>query len=238
MLGNWQATLVIISVIPVSLVAAFVGMRFFGISANLLSLGAIDFGMIVDGSLVVVEHLMVERSRNAQGEMLEHLAVHTLRAVLRPVSFAIFVIIMVYLPILTLQGVEGRMFRPMAQTIIMGLLTSLVYCFVVVPVLSALALRKARQDRETRVVVTLRAIYEPALSWCASHAKAVFGTTAAVFVLALFLASRLGGEFVPQLEEGALVVISMRLPVPLFRPCCIRPRSRNRSFAVSPRLRR
>ncbi|MFC0509566.1 efflux RND transporter permease subunit [Asaia spathodeae] len=211
-LGNWQAALVIISVIPVSLVAAFVGMRLFGISANLLSLGAIDFGMIVDGSLVVVEHLMVERSRNEKGETLESLAVHTLRAVLRPVSFAIFVIIMVYLPILTLQGVEGRMFRPMAQTIIMGLLTSLMYCFVVVPVLSALALRHARQDRETRLVVRLRGVYEPALAWCATHAKTVFMTTGAVFVLALLLASRLGGEFVPQLEEGALVVTSMRLP--------------------------
>ncbi|WP_336946443.1 CusA/CzcA family heavy metal efflux RND transporter [Asaia sp. HN010] len=211
-LGNWQAALVIISVIPVSLVAAFVGMRLFGISANLLSLGAIDFGMIVDGSLVVVEHLMVERSRNAQGETLESLAVHTLRVVLRPVSFAIFVIIMVYLPILTLQGVEGRMFRPMAQTIIMGLLTSLVYCFVVVPVLSSLALRSAPQDRETRLVVRLRGVYEPALSWCATHAKTVFVITGTVFVLALLLASRLGGEFVPQLEEGALVVTSMRLP--------------------------
>ncbi len=211
-LGNWQAALVIVSVIPVSLVAAFVGMRFFGISANLLSLGAIDFGMIVDGSLVIVEHLMVERSRSAPGESLESLAVHTVRAVLRPVSFAIFVIVMVYLPILTLQGVEGRMFRPMAQTIIMGLLTSLFYCFLVVPVLSAVVLRRAPQDRETRFVRMLREGYEPALAWCAAHAKTVFLATAAIFVLALILASRLGGEFVPQLEEGALVVVANRLP--------------------------
>lgn len=219
-LGNWRAALVIISVIPVSLVMAFVGMRVFGISANLLSLGAIDFGMIVDGSLVVVEHLMVERA-NARvsadvggdvDERLESLAVHTVRVVLRPVTFAIFVIIMVYLPILTLQGVEGRMFRPMAQTIIMGLLTSLVYGFIVVPVLSALLMRNAPQDRETRFVQFLRRRYEPALDWCAAHTRSVFMGTACIFLLALVLASRLGGEFVPQLEEGALVVNAMRLP--------------------------
>ncbi|WP_122040318.1 efflux RND transporter permease subunit [Asaia bogorensis] len=211
-LGNWRAALVIVSVIPVSLVMAFVGMRVFGISANLLSLGAIDFGMIVDGSLVVVEHLMVERARNRPGESLDSLAIHTVRTVLRPVSFAIFVIIMVYLPILTLQGVEGRMFRPMAQTIIMGLVTSLIYCFVVVPILSALLMRHAPQDRETRVVQYLRRRYEPTLEWCAAHTRSVFMGTACIFLLALVLASRLGGEFVPQLEEGALVVNAMRLP--------------------------
>ncbi|GBQ95234.1 efflux RND transporter permease subunit [Asaia lannensis] len=211
-LGNWRAALVIISVIPVSLVMAFVGMRVFGISANLLSLGAIDFGMIVDGALVVVEHMLVERARTQGRVALEKLATETVQTVIRPVSFAIFVIIMVYLPVLTLQGVEGRMFRPMAQTIIMGLLTSVVYCFAVVPVLSALVLRKAPQDRETRFVHLMRGIYDPALSWCARHARIVFMTTAAVFIFALALASRLGGEFVPQLEEGALVVSATRLP--------------------------
>ncbi|GBQ09365.1 efflux RND transporter permease subunit [Swaminathania salitolerans] len=211
-IGDWRAALVIISVIPVSLVMAFVGMRFFGISANLLSLGAIDFGMIVDGSLVIVEHMMVERARDGGRRSMTELAVRTVRLVSRPVIFAVLVIIVVYLPVLTLEGVEGRMFRPMAQTIIMGLLVSLTYCFVVVPVLSALLLRGRGDDRETRFVRLCRRFYEPALVWCGRHARAVFGATGLLMGVALFLAADLGGEFVPQLEEGALVVSAMRLP--------------------------
>ena len=148
-LGDWRAALVIVSVIPASLVAAMAGMRLFGVSANLLSLGAIDFGMIVDSSLVVVEHIMVERGENRERKPFAALTAEAARAVVRPVSFAIFVIIMVYLPVLTLQGIEGKMFRPMAQTVIMALLASLVYCFVCVPVLAAMLMRNVQADRET-----------------------------------------------------------------------------------------
>lgn len=106
-LGDWRAALVIVSVIPAALIFAMAGMRFFGVSANLLSLGAIDFGMIVDSSLVVVEHLLAIRGTNRDRAALPELATEALRAVIRPVTFAIFVIIMVYLPILTLQSIEG-----------------------------------------------------------------------------------------------------------------------------------
>ncbi|NHN84288.1 CusA/CzcA family heavy metal efflux RND transporter [Acetobacter musti] len=211
-LGDWRAALAIVSVIPVSLVAAMAGMRLFGVSANLLSLGAIDFGMIVDSSLVIVEHLMTERKDNRDPHSLQMLASATVRTVARPVTFAIAVIIMVYLPILTLQGVEGRMFRPMAQTVIMALLASLAYGFVGVPLVAALLLRRSPPDRETRPVRFLRRYYERALEWSRPHSTRLAIVMAITVLVAGILASRLGGEFVPQLEEGSLVATSVRLP--------------------------
>ncbi len=211
-LGDWRAALAIVSVIPVSLVAAMAGMRLFGVSANLLSLGAIDFGMIVDSSLVIVEHLMTERRDNRDPQSLQILASATVRTVARPVTFAIAVIIMVYLPILTLQGVEGRMFRPMAQTVIMALLASLAYGFIGVPLVAALLLRRSPTDRETRPVRFLRRYYERALEWSRPHSTRLAIVMAITVLVAGILASRLGGEFVPQLEEGSLVATSVRLP--------------------------
>ncbi|MBS1085919.1 efflux RND transporter permease subunit [Gluconobacter sphaericus] len=211
-LGDWRAALVIVSVIPASLVAAMAGMRLFGVSANLLSLGAIDFGMIVDSSLVVVEHIMVERGESHGTRPFVALTADAAKAVIRPVSFAIFVIIMVYLPVLTLQGIEGKMFRPMAQTVIMALLASLVYCFVCVPVLAAMLMRKVQADRETVFVRTVRRYYEPALRWTEHHSGRLLIVTGVAFLAALLIGGRLGGEFVPQLEEGSLVLTSTRLP--------------------------
>lgn len=211
-LGDWRAALVIVSVIPASLVAAMAGMRLFGVSANLLSLGAIDFGMIVDSSLVVVEHIMVERGESHGTRPFAALTADAAKAVIRPVSFAIFVIIMVYLPVLTLQGIEGKMFRPMAQTVIMALLASLVYCFVCVPVLAAMLMRQVQVDRETVFVRTVRRYYEPALRWTEHHSGRLLIVTGVAFLAALLIGGRLGGEFVPQLEEGSLVLTSTRLP--------------------------
>nr|WP_294915207.1 CusA/CzcA family heavy metal efflux RND transporter [uncultured Neokomagataea sp.] len=211
-LGDWRASLAIVSVIPVSLVCAMVGMRFFGVSANLLSLGAIDFGMIVDGALVIVEHLMVERKGNRDPAALPRMAAETVRLVARPVIFAITVIIMVYLPILTLQGIEGKMFRPMAQTVIMALVVSLLYGLLGMPVVAALMLRRSPEERETRLIAWLRRYYERALVWCGQKVRLVLMVVLGALMLSAVIASRLGGEFVPQLEEGALIVTSTRLP--------------------------
>ncbi|GFE97024.1 efflux RND transporter permease subunit [Gluconobacter sp. Gdi] len=211
-LGDWRAAFVIASVIPAALIFAMAGMRWFGVSANLLSLGAIDFGMIVDSSLVVVEHLLATRNQANTKNDFRALAYKALLSVIRPVSFAIFIIIIVYLPILTLQGIEGKMFRPMAQTVIMALIASLLYCIVCIPTLAALVMRFGLVDRETRFVRFVRRYYEPVLTWSERHAKLLIGITLATFAVALLLASRMGGEFVPQLDEGALLVNSLRLP--------------------------
>ncbi|PYD48249.1 efflux RND transporter permease subunit [Novacetimonas pomaceti] len=210
-IGSWRAALVIASVIPVALVCAMAGMRQFGISANLLSLGAIDFGMIVDGSLVVIEHVLSRREEEPEAEFIP-LVISSVQQVMRPVGFAILVIIMVYLPILTLQGIEGHMFRPMAQTVIMALLASLAYCFVCVPVLAALALGQVRPVGDTRLIAFLRRPYTRMVTWGETHPRVLSGGTLAVLVISAGLAIRLGGEFIPQLDEGALAVTTTRLP--------------------------
>ncbi|GAN63334.1 cobalt/zinc/cadmium resistance heavy metal efflux pump protein CzcA [Acetobacter indonesiensis NRIC 0313] len=211
-LGDWRAAIVIASVIPAALVFAMAGMRWFGVSANLLSLGAIDFGMIVDSSLVVVEHLLATSDKASDRRTFRDLARSALAVVIRPVSFAILIIILVYLPILTLEGIEGKMFRPMAQTVIMALVASLLYCIVCVPTVAALVMRFGGEDRETRFLRFIRRYYEPALAWSEHHGRLLIAITAGAFMIAVFLATRLGGEFVPQLDEGALLVTSMRLP--------------------------
>ncbi|MBO1359707.1 efflux RND transporter permease subunit [Acetobacter sacchari] len=220
-IGDWRASLVIASSIPFALICAMAGMRLFGVSANLLSLGAIDFGMIVDSSLVVVEHVLSRRARE-RDVALPTLVVSSLAQVIRPVSFAILVIVMVYLPVLTLQGVEGKMFRPMAQTVIMALLASLLWCVVFIPAIASLALRRSpihaadegmnENAGDTKLVAILRRGYGPVVAWGEVHPKTMFGSAIGVFLLSVFLATRLGGEFIPTLEEGALTVTTTRLP--------------------------
>ncbi|MEN3177669.1 CusA/CzcA family heavy metal efflux RND transporter [Gluconobacter sp. OJA] len=211
-LGDWRASLVIASAIPAALLCAFIGMRVFGVSANLLSLGAIDFGMIVDSSLVVVEHFMTLRSGRSDRMSMRDTAIEAATSVVRPVTFSIFVIIMVYLPIFALQDIEGKMFRPMAQTVAMALLASLVYCFVCIPVLSAVFLRGGESHRETWFVRKARRYYEPMLAWSEKRGKTVLLITIGVFVVSVGLATRLGGEFVPTLEEGSLTTTVTRWP--------------------------
>lgn len=210
-IGSWQAALVIASVIPVALVTTMTGMRYFGISANLLSLGAIDFGMIVDSSLVVIEHILARREEEPDVNFTA-LVISSVQQVMRPVGFAILVIIMVYLPVLTLQGIEGHMFRPMAQTVIMALLASLLYCFTCIPVLATVALRQIRPKGDTLLITALRRPYAAMVQWGERHPHFLFGGTLAILIVSTGLALRLGGEFIPQLDEGALAVTTTRLP--------------------------
>lgn len=211
-LGDWRASLVIASAIPAALLSAFIGMRVFGVSANLLSLGAIDFGMIVDSSLVVVEHFMTLREAEGTKRSMRDTAIEAAKSVVRPVTFSIFVIIMVYLPILTLEDIEGKMFRPMAQTVAMALLASLIYCFICIPVLAAVLLRDPKSHQETRFVQFVRRYYEPMLAWSEKHSRTVIIVTISVFLVSVGLATRLGGEFVPTLEEGSLTTTVTRWP--------------------------
>ncbi|GBR07114.1 cation transporter [Gluconacetobacter liquefaciens] len=209
-IGDWRASLVIISVIPFALLAAMTGMHHLGISANLLSLGAIDFGMVVDSSLVIVESVISMPTH--RGVTMEQLIATSLAQVVRPVSFAILVIIMVYLPVLTLQGVEGRMFSPMAQTVILALLASLAFSLFCVPVLTRLLVRMPHGHHDTVFIRACRRVYDPAFAWCTAHANRVMGIALVLLLVSVVLASRLGGEFIPQLQEGDLVVTSTRLP--------------------------
>ena len=210
LLGDLRAGLIVASVIPLSLLGAFVGLWALGVSGNLMSLGAIDFGLVVDGTIVLVESIVgLEFARRATfGEAIAERA----RRVSRPILFAVGILILVYLPILTMVGTEGKLFRPMALTVLFALGTALVLTFTFVPALASLVLRPGHGHAETRVLRALSTRYEPLLDALLARPAAT-GAGAAVLVgLTLALLPTLGLEFVPRLQEGDLVVQTGRLP--------------------------
>ena len=211
MLGNWRAALIVAAAIPLSMLIAFAGMRSFGISANLMSLGAIDFGLIVDGAVVMVDNVL-SRSGQAKGSFRETVA-GAAAEVARPVFFAVLIIVIVYVPVLSLEGVAGKMFKPMAETVILALLGSLVLTMTVMPALAATALKpEKKKARETFAVRWLRRGYTPVLKACTAHPVLISVAALALFAGSIVLALGLGGEFIPQLSEGSIVVTSEKLP--------------------------
>lgn len=212
LLGNLRAGLVVAAAIPLSMLIAFAGMRLFGLSGNLMSLGAIDFGLIVDGAVVMVENVL--RARGERPGEPPHAVIRDATAeVARPVLFAVAIIILVYLPVLALEGVAGKMFRPMALTVILALAGSLALTMTLIPALAALVLSgPGVGERETRLVLGMRAAYRPVLRLAERRAGATILLTLALFGGSCWLATRLGGEFLPRLSEGSLVVTSEKLP--------------------------
>ena len=212
-LGNLRAGLIVATAIPLSLLFALGMMNLFGVSANLMSLGAIDFGIIVDGSVIVVEavmhHLAIRKNhqRLTQVQMDEEVF-HSASKIRSSAAFGEIIILMVYIPILTLVGVEGKMFRPMAQTVVFAILGALILSLTYIPAMSALFLPKTVSDK--------RSFAERMISWLYRHYQPLFvrsirlrgwiiGSTVVLFVLAVGIFSRMGGEFIPQLQEGDFV---------------------------------
>ncbi|GKS57662.1 cation transporter [Nitrospira sp.] len=213
-LGDLRAGLIVASAIPLSMLLAFTGMMQAGLSGNLMSLGAIDFGLLVDGSVVMVDNILrrlaERRSRTSEDRLA---AIETAgREVLRPMAFAVSIIIVVYVPILTLTGIEGKMFRPMAATVIMALAGSLLFAVTVTPLLSFWFARPHAGDRETRLVRGARRLYGPCLRWVMARPAGPMLAAIGLFAISLVLGSRLGIEFVPRLNEGDLAVQVWRLP--------------------------
>ena len=221
-LGNLRAALITAAVIPCSMLISFLGMRLFGISANLMSLGAIDFGMIVDGAVVMMEnsvHRLVEQ--NGQEPPLESVR-HAAKEVARPMTFAVVIIIAVYLPILFLQGLEGRMFRPMAITVCTALVGSLLLALTIVPALASFSFRKgiAHGKHSSKRHATdeqgwfgpVSSAYVRVLTSAMNHR--ILTTLAAVVALAVALGSLyfIGTEFMPKLDEGSILVETRKLP--------------------------
>ena len=213
MLGDWRAALIVAAAIPLSMLIAFAGMRFFSISANLMSLGAIDFGLIVDGAVVMVDNIL-SRSEGAKGGgRPEDTLAGAAAEMARPVFFAVLIIVIVYVPVLSLQDVAGKMFKPMAETVILALLGSLVLTMTVMPALAATILKpKTKGGAETFAVRWLRRGYTPVLRTCTAHPYVISVAALALFGVSVFLALGLGGEFIPQLSEGSIVVTSEKLP--------------------------
>ncbi len=219
MLLNLRAGLVAASAIPLSMLAGFIAMRMMGVSGNLMSLGAIDFGLIVDGSVIVIENtvrLLAERSHASSAPIgVDERARIVLRAsgeVLRSATFGVVIIAIVYLPVLTLAGIEGKMFRPMALTVLFVLGGSLLLMLTVIPVLASLFLPRRVRERESPVVSVARRGYLPLLERCLRRRWIPVVVSAAVVALAGAAASTLGAEFMPKLGEGAIAIQAWRLP--------------------------
>jgi heavy metal efflux system protein len=217
-LGNLRAGLIVAVAIPLSMLFAGNFMLQAGIAASLLSLGAVDFGLIVDGAVVMVENTMrrlamrqQELGRVLTKEEREEVLGSAPLEVARPVAFGVGIILIVFLPILTLEGIEGKLFKPMALTLIFALLGSLILALTLTPVLTALCLPKQVKETEPWLVRLARRIYEPALDLALRFRKLTLLGATVLFMGAVVLASRMGGEFLPKLGEGAIVGTSVRL---------------------------
>jgi cobalt-zinc-cadmium resistance protein CzcA len=205
-LMSLRAALIVATVIPLSLLGAFLYLKLRGLSANLLSLGAVDFGIIVDGAVIMVEHLARRLSGVREGRDARATVMEAATDVARPTLFALLIIIVAYIPIFSLQRVEGRIFAPMANTVCAALVGALVFSFTLVPLLSLLLLHGHASSEETPVERVAHRVYRPLLHWVLDHRGPVIALAAVTLVLGGWLFSRLGTEFLPELNEGALYV--------------------------------
>ncbi len=216
-LGNLRAGLVVASVIPLSMLFAFILMHLFGVSGNLMSLGALDFGLLVDGAVIIVEavlHQLYHSSKKGQHNQLDKAEMNTIvgqvsNKMMGAAAFGQIIILIVYLPILSLTGIEGKMFKPMAQTVSFALIGAFILSITYVPMMSSWVLNRNRVQKETwtdKFMQKLEAFYEPLLMKALKIPKQIVGLTIALFIGALFLLNSLGGEFIPKLEEGDFAV--------------------------------
>ena len=217
-LGDLRAALIVAVMIPLSILFGFIGMAVFGVTANLMSLGAIDFGMIVDGSVVMIENSVhhLEKSRGKQ-QFLESIRTAS-HEVARPILFGVAIIIAVYLPIFTLQGLEGRMFRPMAITVCSSLLGSLILALTAVSALSTYFLRASKAERgqaskmRQAPLHRLRDVYARSLDRAMKHRPTLLAGALVLVAAALISLHFIGTEFMPKLDEGSILITSRKLP--------------------------
>jgi cobalt-zinc-cadmium resistance protein CzcA len=210
-LGNLRAGLIVASAIPLSMLFAFDLMSRVGIAGSLMSLGAIDFGLAVDNAVIQVENSVRRLSHAANGKSRMDVIRDAILEVRKPTLFGELIIIMVYLPILTLQGVEGKLFRPMALTVVFVLTGSLILSFTVIPALIGTFLTKKVREREPIFVGWLGAVYRPILDTALKHSRVVLVIAVVLIGAGAFLFNRLGSKFVPRLSEGTIVINFVRL---------------------------
>ena len=213
-LSNLRASLAVVVVIPLALLATFLGLKVMGVPANLLSLGAMDFGIIVDGAVIVIENIMhrlAERGETMTASERREVISDAANEVGRPTLFSMLIIIAAHIPIFALQRHEGRIFQPMALSVTTALIGSLVFSLTLVPLLAYWMLRRKLPHGDNRVVTTCKSVYARVLEWALGHRKLVVGLALGTFALALVAASRLGSEFLPELNEGT-IWINLRLP--------------------------
>jgi cobalt-zinc-cadmium resistance protein CzcA len=215
LLGNWRGSLLVASVIPLSMLFAAILMRIFNVSGNLMSLGALDFGLIVDGAVVMVENAVRKRAE-AQREGLKEPPARTIlqacTEVGRPVVFAVAIIMIVYLPILSLTGIEGKMFKPMALTVVFALLGSLILSLTYVPAAMTFLLRGRVSEKEGPAIRYAKKWYRPSLAFVTRNRVKALAVAAAMVAVSGLTFPFLGSEFIPRLDEGALAIQVQQLP--------------------------
>lgn len=212
LLGNWRGGLVVASTIPLSLLFAFIMMDLFGVSANLMSLGAIDFGIIVDGAVIIVESIVFTLSQRLGGGQLtarkmDEVTIDSAGKMMNSAFFGQLIILIVFAPILVLSGVEGKMFQPMALTFGFAMLGAMLLCLTYVPMAASLLLRVPKKNRFNPgewIIRPLERGFEPVLKLALRYSGTVLLSSLLMLALAIFTFSRMGGEFIPQLDEGDL----------------------------------
>ncbi|WP_436516084.1 efflux RND transporter permease subunit [Ekhidna sp. To15] len=218
LLGDIRTGLIIASVIPISLLFAISLMYQFGIDANLMSLGAIDFGIIIDGSIIIIEYVVSQIQskqaelrllpRSEQQPVIDKITFQGASKMMHSAVFGQLIIIIVFIPILTLTGIEGKMFIPMAMTFCFALIGAMLLCFTYVPVITSLLARTKKKDSNWSDVFIskLQKVYQPTLTWSLDHNKVVLFLASGLLLTSVFVFTRLGGEFVPTLDEGDFVI--------------------------------
>ena len=204
-LSNVRASLAVVVIIPLALLSTFLGLKIMGVPANLLSLGAMDFGIIVDGAVIVIENIMhrlSERKEAMTNAERRNVIIDAANEVGRPTLFSMLIIIAAHIPIFALQRHEGRIFQPMALSVTTALIGALIFSLTLVPLLAFWMLRKKIPHGDNRVVASSKRIYEPVLLWALERRRTVVVIALTVFALAMGAASRLGSEFLPELNEG------------------------------------
>jgi len=214
LLGDFRGAIIVALVIPLSMLFAFIGMKELGLAANLMSLGAIDFGMIVDGSVVMIENI-IHRRQKSDGKGGNELIMDAAKEVARPIFFGVLIILVVYIPVMTFSGMEGILYRPMAITVGLAVFGSLLLALVFIPAMMSIRISRKKTKKpkpENWLIRRLRPAYEKALSVTLEHKWRTVGIAGAVFLLSMFLMTRMGTEFLPELDEGSILVEEVRMP--------------------------
>lgn len=214
LLGNFRAGMIVASTIPLSLLFALIMMHYWGISANLMSLGAIDFGIVIDGAVIVVEGLLHTLTIGYIGKQLSQKEMDIViqkstAKIYKSAAFGVLIILIVFIPILTLEGIEGKTFRPMAQTVSFALLGSMLLSITYVPVMASIFLSKkvaTKKGWADQLVNALKKVYQPILGWSLNAPLVVIAFAVLTFVGSVLLFNRLGAEFIPTLEEGDIAM--------------------------------
>ncbi|TNJ44173.1 CusA/CzcA family heavy metal efflux RND transporter [Tamlana fucoidanivorans] len=219
LLGNWRSGLVVASVIPMCLLFAISLMNMFGIDANLMSLGAIDFGIIIDGAVIIVEFIAFQintqsskiglLSKNQLQQTVDGITLKSASKMMNSAIFGQLIILIVFIPILSLNGVEGKMFKPMALTFSFALIGAMLFCLTYVPVISSMFLKPNKQQNKSisyKLMHFINNLYNPTIHWALEHRKIVLSSAGILLALSIWIFSKMGGEFVPTLDEGDFVI--------------------------------